>query len=98
MEAKYGSFTFLEEEFKFSDEKKAELLQLISTIDVNEIESKLDLKSVSINRLDGLKVVVSSGWFLVRFSGTEPLARLYAEAQDFETAKGFVERAKRLLA
>ncbi len=98
VEAKYGSFTFLEEEFKFSDEKKAELLQLISTIDVNEIESKLDLKSVSINRLDGLKVVVSSGWFLVRFSGTEPLARLYAEAQDFETAKGFVERAKRLLA
>ncbi len=37
--------------------------------------------------LDGVKVWVSGGWFHVRGSNTEPIIRLVAEADSFETVK-----------
>src|SRR5207253_2842779 len=37
---------------------------------------------VSVNRLDGMKLILEDGsWILVRESGTEPAARVYAEAK-----------------
>jgi phosphomannomutase len=37
------------------------------------------------DRLDGVKYFLEGGgWGIVRMSGTEPLLRMYAEAQDAE--------------
>jgi phosphoglucomutase len=40
-------------------------------------------KIASLNRLDGLKIILEDGtWILLRLSGTEPVARCYVEAHD----------------
>ncbi|WP_433630383.1 phosphoglucosamine mutase [Halomicrococcus sp. NG-SE-24] len=50
------------------------------------------------NTVDGVRVTLDKGWFLIRASGTQPLVRIAAEARDpetadevFDTAVSFVE-------
>jgi phosphomannomutase len=43
---------------------------------------------------DGVKLRTGDGWVLVRASGTEPLARFYAEAQTRETAQRMIQDVK----
>jgi len=46
---------------------------------------------------DGYRFVLADGsWLMVRFSGTEPLIRIYAESTSPERAKRLVEAGKRL--
>lgn len=45
----------------------------------------------SITRIDGVKLLTDRGWLLIRPSGTEPIVRVYAEAEDLSTAKGLLE-------
>lgn len=59
----------------------------------------------SVQTLDGVRVTVDDGWFLVRASGTQPLVRVTAEGRDesaaanrFRDAKQLVERAHRTVA
>ncbi len=41
---------------------------------------------------DGCKVFFANGDFIIcRFSGTEPLLRIFAESHDEETANGYVK-------
>jgi len=48
-----------------------------------------------VGTLDGYKHVTAHGWLLVRPSGTEPVLRIYAEAESPEAAKALVEDAVR---
>jgi len=55
-----------------------------------------------VTTLDGVRVGLEDGWFLLRASGTQPLVRVTAEARDadraetlFETARSMVVRARR---
>lgn len=53
---------------------------------------------VSLDTLDGVKWnFEDGGWLLFRPSGTEPLLRLYAEAQDETTLKALLKEAKALV-
>jgi phosphomannomutase len=45
------------------------------------------------NDTDGSKYFFERGWLLVRASGTEPLIRMYAEADDEETVDGMLREA-----
>ena len=61
-----------------SDEQKAKTVRRVAS-DVSEL---LGRKVVSIDRTDGAKFVFEDGsWMLLRLSGTEPLLRLYVEAE-----------------
>ncbi len=52
----------------------------------------------SVNRLDGLKLLLGGdSWILFRESGTEPLARVYAEARSAKDAGRLLEEGRRLL-
>ncbi len=42
--------------------------------------------------LDGVKVLKQEGWVLVRPSGTEPIVRVYAEADAEDVARGMAEK------
>lgn len=44
--------------------------------------------------VDGVKVVTDEGWTLVRPSGTEPIVRVYGEADDRATAQDLVDEAR----
>lgn len=49
-------------------------------------------------RVDGLRVDTAQGWFLVRPSGTEPVARVTAEAWTPADARRLLDRARALAA
>ena len=48
---------------------------------------------------DGCKIYFADNSFVIcRFSGTEPLLRIFAEADNEQTAKGYIEAFRDLLA
>jgi len=49
-----------------------------------------------IETTDGFKLFVNNGWVLVRASGTEPLIRFYAEADDPEKVEKLLKSAREL--
>lgn len=46
-----------------------------------------------VSYLDGCKVYFTDGWIIIRFSGTEPRIRIFAEADTAENAKAIVRQA-----
>ena len=51
-----------------------------------------------ISREDGCKVYFKDGsWVICRFSGTEPLLRMAAEAETKEKAEGYINTWKKFL-
>lgn len=55
-------------------------------------------KPVRVSREDGVKAHFADGsWVICRFSGTEPLLRMAAEAEDREKALGYMEAWRRTL-
>ena len=66
------------ENLHLSDEQKANAVKRV-TVDSSTLAGR---KVVSIDRTDGAKFVFEDGsWMLLRLSGTEPLLRLYVEAE-----------------
>jgi phosphoglucomutase len=66
------------ENLHLSDEQKANAVKRVA-VDASTLAGR---KVVSIDRTDGAKFVLDDGsWMLVRLSGTEPLLRLYVEAE-----------------
>jgi phosphomannomutase len=50
-------------------------------------------KVTSINKRDGIKFFVENGWLLIRASGTEPLIRFYAEAENIGKVRELIKSA-----
>jgi len=66
------------ENLHLSDEQKANAVRKVAV----DASTLLGRKVVSIDRTDGAKFVFADGsWMLLRLSGTEPLLRLYVEAE-----------------
>ena len=65
------------ENLHLSDEQKANAIKKVGV----DASTLLGRKVVSVDRTDGAKFVFDDGcWMLLRLSGTEPLLRLYVEA------------------
>jgi phosphoglucomutase len=66
------------ENLRLSDEQKANAVKRVA-VDSSTLAGR---KVISIDRTDGAKFVLDDGsWMLLRLSGTEPLLRLYVEAE-----------------
>ncbi len=96
LEAKYGHFELIEDNITFTLEQKATVKRIIFD------EKRLPDFGKAIARVsyeDGCKVYFPDNTFVIcRFSGTEPLLRIFAEAGDADTAKGYIEAFRALLA
>jgi len=87
---KYGRFYYLREDIPISKrEINLEKIKLPSEL--------LGRKIININRLDGIKLITSQSWLMFRKSGTEPLVRIYAEAQTKREAKELITLGKKIL-
>lgn len=77
IQEQFGEVYFTEEDFKFSAGDRARLVQLLYE------EKRLPEYSYKIEKVsyaDGVKIYFENGgWIIVRFSGTEPLLRVFAE-------------------
>jgi phosphoglucomutase len=78
------------ENLHLSDEQKANAIRK-AAVDTSTLIGR---KVVSVDRTDGAKFVFGDGsWMLLRLSGTEPLLRLYVEAESEAATSKLVKEA-----
>src|ERR1700730_10054150 len=78
------------ENLHLSDEQKANAINKVAV----DASTLLGRKVVSVDRTDGAKFVFDDGsWMLLRLSGTEPLLRLYVEADSAKASAKLVKEA-----
>ena len=92
---KYGMLCYEDAAFTMTPERKRELQSLVfeklRTPDFGD-------GVVRINREDGCKIYFADGsWVICRFSGTEPLLRMAAEAATRQQARDYIRRWRELL-
>ncbi len=92
---KYGTYEMVENNLKFKPEQKEDILNIVM------VERKLPEfaeKVVRVNYEDGCKVYFEDDSFVIcRFSGTEPLLRIFAESSNAEKAETYVTAWKEFL-
>ncbi|WP_367569431.1 phosphoglucomutase/phosphomannomutase family protein [Lacrimispora sp.] len=80
----YGEFYMLERDYRFTPAKKEEIEHLLME-ERGLPEIPFDISQVSY--MDGCKVYLENGgWISARFSGTEPLLRIFCEMEKEEDA------------
>jgi phosphoglucomutase len=79
------------ENMHLTNEQKANAVQRVAS----DTSTLLGRKIVSVDRTDGAKFVFEDGsWMLLRLSGTEPLLRLYVEAESAAASAKLTSEAK----
>lgn len=95
LEAQFGHFELVEDNLRFEPEYKSVVENILM------VEKKLPdfgKKIVRVNYEDGCKVYFEDDSFVIcRFSGTEPLLRIFAEAGNADTAYGYIADFKAFL-
>ena len=91
----YGELSYKEADFTMTPQRKAELQSLLfEKLACPDFDREID----HISREDGVKTYFKDGsWVICRFSGTEPLLRMAAEASDASVAQGYIDRWKAFL-
>ncbi|ALR14708.1 phosphoglucomutase/phosphomannomutase family protein [Vibrio natriegens] len=93
--SKYGYAYMAEGDCKFKPGQKEALFNKIY-VDKQLPEFKFEIEKVSYE--DGAKVYFKNGgWIIARFSGTEPLLRIFAEMEDKDTAERVLQQFKDFL-
>jgi phosphomannomutase len=92
---RYGQLWMEERDYTFSEEKKKELYHLLF------VEKRLPVYTQSIRRIsyeDGMKIYFEQdGWIIVRFSGTEPVLRIYSEMETMEQVQQVTQQMEEFL-
>ena len=95
LESLYGSYVMVEDNLAFAPERKAEINNILM------VEKKLPDFGVEITKVnyeDGCKVYFADDSFVIcRFTGTEPLLRIFAESSDGTAANKYIADFKKFL-
>ncbi len=89
----YGFFCYNRLDLRVSDEIKQAIIDRAST---GSLENIAGYKILKFNNLDGYKYHFEGGWMLIRPSGTEPVLRLYCEADSQEKVDKVLAFASKL--
>lgn len=93
--SKVGPHYYDRYDFHISPEQHKALL---SKLEQSQISSIAGIQVARVNRADGFKYLLSdNSWLLIRFSGTEPLIRVYAESHSTEQVKKLLDYGKEIL-
>ena len=96
LENRFGHYNFVESNLSFDPERKEEIYHTLM------VEKKIPCfegaKIVRVNYEDGCKVYFDDNSFVIcRFSGTEPLLRIFAEASTAELASAYIAEFRTML-
>ncbi len=84
IEEKFGHFEMTEHDFRFTQEKKEAIHK---TLMQDKLLPLFTQPIAQVSYLDGCKVYFKNGgWIIARFSGTEPLLRIFCEMSTEEEA------------
>lgn len=95
LEKRFGRFEMVEANLAFPAERKSEIQKTLMT---DKRLPSFPAEIVRVNYEDGCKVYFADNSFVIcRFSGTEPLLRIFAEASDAERAQAYITPFRDLL-
>jgi len=84
----YGSYVMVEDNLCFAPERKEEINKILM---VDKLLPDFGVGVTKVNYEDGCKVYFEDDSFVIcRFSGTEPLLRIFAESADGTAAKKYI--------
>lgn len=91
----FGKFSFQRDDYHLAEEKFADVKSVMADYQENEV---CGVKVASIDKQDGTKICFEDdSWLLIRFSGTEPLLRVYSEAPSNDRVAELLNYAKNFL-
>jgi phosphomannomutase len=71
---------------------------IINRLASGSVDTIAGTKVTGIDTADGFRFLLSDeSWLLIRFSGTEPLVRLYAEGESLEKVRKLLGEGRRLI-
>ncbi len=86
---KYGKYEMEEQDYKFSAPEKERIMKLLM---VDKLLPQFPHEVEKVSYADGCKVYFKNGgWIIGRFSGTEPLLRIFCEMSEIENAKACIK-------
>ena len=96
IQEKFGPSFYRRIDIKFPNQSEKEILEKFIN---NNIPSKIcGHKIISMSNIDGIKLRLDNNfWLLFRFSGTEPLLRLYCEASSEHNLNEVLEWSQKFL-
>ncbi|MGI5835116.1 MAG: phosphoglucomutase/phosphomannomutase family protein [Chloroflexota bacterium] len=75
-----GPHYYARRDFHFEPKRKPEILRRVAEYRPKEMDM---MRVLDVNTIDGTKFILEDGsWLLIRFSGTEPVMRIYTETTD----------------
>jgi len=78
-----------------SDDKRQAIIRKLGSIQPHTMAG---IKVASIKTTDGFRFqLTDESWLLIRFSGTEPLVRIYAEAESLEKVSALLNEGRQLI-
>jgi alpha-D-glucose phosphate-specific phosphoglucomutase len=93
--SKVGPHYYDRRDFHISAAKRQTILHRLSSNPPNTIAGS---KVTKVDTIDGFRLFLGDeSWLLIRFSGTEPLVRIYAEAESMERATALLDEGKKLI-
>jgi alpha-D-glucose phosphate-specific phosphoglucomutase len=93
--SKVGPHYYDRRDFHISAAKRQTILHRLSSSSPATIAGS---KVTKLDTTDGFRFFLGDkSWLLIRFSGTEPLVRVYAEAESLERARELLDKGKKLI-
>ena len=91
---KVGEHYYDREDIEFVEEQREIITERVRNSHPKSIDGTEVVKE---DNIDGFRYILSDGtWLLIRFSGTEPLLRIYTESDSPERVKRLLEFGKKL--
>ncbi|MEI7542922.1 MAG: phosphoglucomutase/phosphomannomutase family protein [bacterium] len=95
LEKKTGPFVNSRKNFVLSEAKKTALIKKLKTVKMMKIGNFDVLETITV---DGFKFLLGEDtWIMTRFSGTEPIVRLYGEAKNKKTLDEIMKAGEKLV-
>jgi alpha-D-glucose phosphate-specific phosphoglucomutase len=95
MDREYGKFCYDRIDMKYPRQKAVLLTERLKNRPPRIVAGK---KVSKVKTYDGIKFILDdSSWLLLRFSGTEPLIRIYAEAGSDKQVQNLLNAGKRII-
>jgi len=93
--SKVGPHYYDRRDFHISAAKRQTILHQLSSGSPDTIAGS---RVTKVDTTDGFRFFLDNeSWLLIRFSGTEPLVRIYAEAESLERARELLDEGKKLI-
>jgi len=93
--SKVGPHYYDRRDFHISAAKRQTILHRLGSSSPDAIAST---KVTRVDTTDGFRFFLGDdSWLLIRFSGTEPLVRIYSEAESLERAEALLDEGKKLI-